>query len=166
MKLAALQKQASDEKQGKLARAIPSAEMLTMATSASARSGESNSIELDYYGDRSAANPDNRRPLSPNLITLQESANNAFERDRPITGANDSEKGSTPSSFALRSRGESMRGLKSDDMESSRENELTSPSNLYDGPNISVLGFVQTDDNDNENNKSIDLDEITRTSES
>ena len=81
LKLAALHKQASDEKQGKLARLRPSAELLTMASSATNRSTERNSIELDYYGDRSAANPDNRRPLSPNLITLQEDANNAFGRE-------------------------------------------------------------------------------------
>ena len=84
MKLAALHKAANEEKQGKLAKLRPSAELLTMASSATNRSSERNSIEMDYYGDRSAANPDNRRPLSPHLITLQEDANNAFGRDSHV----------------------------------------------------------------------------------
>ena len=81
--------------------ARPSAELLTMASSATVRSGESNSIDMDIYGDRSAANPDNRRPLSPHLVTLEENANNAFGRARPTSTASDSESGSytTPSSY-------------------------------------------------------------------
>lgn len=88
MKLEALKKTANDEKQGKIAKARPSAdELITMASSATGRSGESNSIEMDIYGDRSAANPDNRRPLSPHLITLKENANGAFDHKRPTSAA-------------------------------------------------------------------------------
>ena len=54
-------------------------ELFTQASSVlSSKSHEQETIELDYYGDRKASNPDNRRPLSPDLCTREQEGSSHF----------------------------------------------------------------------------------------
>lgn len=60
---------------------MTSAVSLNPSSRRSSAESASNLVEMDsYFGDSDAGLPENRRPLSPHIVTIQENANRAFSK--------------------------------------------------------------------------------------
>jgi len=150
-KIAAADKANSDKKGKPVAE-----ELLTSASSelssTSDRLGQ-NTIKLDHFGDRTVGNPDNQRPLSPNLITVKQESSATF------------------GGFKTDSHGKSLENLNTTSCAPTSISRTSNSSTNYDSAaNSSVLAFVQTDDREEEKEpelflspfSNVDIDQASR----
>lgn len=60
---------------------MTSAVSLNQSSRRSSAESGSNLVEMDsYFGNSDVGLPENRRPLSPHIVTIQENANRAFSK--------------------------------------------------------------------------------------